>query len=200
MDFYILEKSVTGYKNLIKNKQSQDYLKVEKISNGLICTIADGHSGDYFINSYKGAKFACEAAIEIFKKYTNTEIDKIEVLMKEKVIQKEICDKWKLLVGNDMRENMSKAYKYDYFKYGTTLLAVLIKDNYILCLKLGDGDILLKKNQEVIKVLPNYKKNIVDCMAEENSFEKIIYKIEKNQNNISDIIIFSDGFENRSME
>ena len=80
MDFYILEKSVTGYKNLIKNKQSQDYLKVEKISNGLICTIADGHSGDYFINSYKGAKFACEAAIEIFKKYTNTEIDKIEVL------------------------------------------------------------------------------------------------------------------------
>ena len=119
MDFYILEKSVTGYKNLIKNKQSQDYLKVEKISNGLICTIADGHSGDYFINSYKGAKFACEAAIEIFKKYTNTEIDKIEVLMKEKVIQKEICDKWKLLVGNDMRENMSKAYKYDYFKYGT---------------------------------------------------------------------------------
>ena len=33
MDFYILEKSVTGYKNLIKNKQSQDYLKVEKISN-----------------------------------------------------------------------------------------------------------------------------------------------------------------------
>ena len=33
-------------------------------------------------------------------------------------------------------------------------------------------------------------------MAEENSFEKIIYKIEKNQNNISDIIIFSDGFEN----
>ena len=196
MDFYILEKSVTGYKNLIKNKQSQDYLKVEKISNGLICTIADGHSGDYFINSYKGAKFACEAAIEIFKKYTNTEIDKIEVLMKKKVIQKEICDKWKLLVGNDMRENMSKAYKYDYFKYGTTLLAVLIKDNYILCLKLGDGDILLKKNQEVIKVLPNYKKNIVDCMAEENSFEKIIYKIEKNQNNISDIIIFSDGFEN----
>ena len=116
--------------------------------------------------------------------------------MKKKVIQKEICDKWKLLVGNDMRENMSKAYKYDYFKYGTTLLAVLIKDNYILCLKLGDGDILLKKNQEVIKVLPNYKKNIVDCMAEENSFEKIIYKIEKNQNNISDIIIFSDGFEN----
>ena len=67
MDFYILEKSVTGYKNLIKNKQSQDYLKVEKISNGLICTIADGHSGDYFINSYKGAKFACEAAIEILK-------------------------------------------------------------------------------------------------------------------------------------
>ena len=44
--------------------------------------------------------------------------------------------------------------------------------------------------------MPNYKKNIVDCMAEENSFEKIIYKIEKNQNNISDIIIFSDGFEN----
>ena len=69
------------------------------------------------IKSYKGAKFECEAAIENFKKYANTEIDKIEVLMKKKVIQKEICDKWKLLVGNDMREYMSKAYKYDYFMH-----------------------------------------------------------------------------------
>ena len=45
-----------------------------------------------------------------------------------------------------------------YFKYGTTLLAVLIKDNYILCLKWVMETYYEKKNQEVIKVLPNDKK------------------------------------------
>ena len=33
-------------------------------------------------------------------------------------------------------------------------------------------------------------------MVEDKSYEKMIFKIEKNNKDISDVIIFSDGFEN----
>ena len=71
MKFYVFDKSVVGYKNIIKNKSSQDYLKVEKLQDGLICTIGDGHSSDFFTKSGKGAKFACEVTVDTFKKYIN---------------------------------------------------------------------------------------------------------------------------------
>ena len=69
MKFYVFDKSVVGYKNIIKNKSSQDYLKVEKLQDGLICTIGDGHSSDFFTKSGEGAKFACEVTVDTLKKY-----------------------------------------------------------------------------------------------------------------------------------
>lgn len=196
MNFYVFNKSIVGYKNKINNKSSQDYLEIESMPEGLICTIADGHSGDFFTHSHKGSKFACKAAIEVIKKYINKDMNEIEILLKEKVLQKEICDKWRYLVSLDMKENLPSVFKYNTFKYGTTLLLVLIKENYILYMKLGDGDILLKKHNKIENALPVYKKNIVESMSQEKSYEKIIYKIEKNEKDTSDIIIFSDGFEN----
>ena len=82
------------------------------------------------------------------------------------------------------------------YKYGTTLLAVLLTEQYILYIKLGDGDILLKKDKQLQKILQSYNTKLVDCIAEDEAYEKIIYKIEENKKDISDIIIFSDGFEN----
>ena len=196
MNFYILEKSVIGYKNMIKNRSSQDYLKVEKINEGLICTIADGHSGDFFTQSHKGSKFACEAAINVIKKYVSKDINEIDYLLENKVLQKEICDEWRFLVNCDIEKNLPRVFKYNYFKYGTTLLAVLLTEQYILYIKLGDGDILLKKDKQLQKILQSYNTKLVDCIAEDEAYEKIIYKIEENKKDISDIIIFSDGFEN----
>lgn len=196
MNFYILEKSVIGYKNMIKNSSSQDYLKVEKINEGLICTIADGHSGDFFTQSHKGSKFACEAAINVIKKYVSKDINEIDYLLENKVLQKEICDEWRFLVNCDIEKNLPRVFKYNYFKYGTTLLSVLLTEQYILYIKLGDGDILLKKDKQLQKILQSYNTKLVDCIAEDEAYEKIIYKIEENKKDISDIIIFSDGFEN----
>ncbi|WP_455538338.1 protein phosphatase 2C domain-containing protein [Terrisporobacter sp.] len=199
MSFYVLDKSIVGYKNVIKNSKSQDYLKIEKIDDSLICTIADGHSGDYFTNSHKGAKLACEVAIDIIKKYIKEETNQIKFLLDSKIIQREICNEWRSLVELDMKEHIPRAYKYNYFKYATTLLITLIKSDYILCLKLGDGEILFKENKKIKKIFPCYRKKKVDSLADENCYDEMTYvieKIEKNEDNISDIIMFSDGFEN----
>ena len=196
MKFSVFTKSVTGYKNEVKNKSSQDSLKYEKIKNGLICVIADGHSGEFFTASHKGSKFACEASIDILKKYIDKDINEMKLLLQEKTLQIEICNKWRDLVKKDMKVNLPMVFRYNYFKYGTTLLVVMIKDDYVLYLKLGDGDILVKQDDSIKKIFPPYKTNIVDCLAEEKAYEKMIYKIEKYEKNISNIIIYSDGFEN----
>lgn len=196
MKFSVFSKSVVGYKNEIKDKISQDYLKFENINNGIICAIADGHSGDFFINSHKGSKFACESAIEVLKRYEDDDINKMKSLLEEKIIQREICKQWRVLVNQDIKNSLPMVFKDNYFKYGTTLLIAMIKEDYILYLKLGDGDILIKQNNDIKKVLPSYKKNIVDCLAEEKAYDKMIYKIVDYEKNISSIIIYSDGFEN----
>lgn len=196
MKFSVFSESIVGYKNEIKNKASQDYLKFKNINNGIICTVADGHSGDFFINSHKGSKFACESAIEVLKKYENLDINKMKSLLEDKTLQIEICKQWRVLVGEDMKNSLPRVFKYNYFKYGTTLLLVMIKDDYILYLKLGDGDILVKQDDNIKKILPYYKNNIVDCLAEEKAYDKMIYKILPYEKDISSIILYSDGFEN----
>lgn len=196
MKFSVFSRSVVGYKNEIKDKTSQDYLKFENIKNGIICAIADGHSGDFFINSHKGSKFACESAIEVLKRYENEDKNKIKSLLDDKSLQIEICNHWRSLVEQDMKESLPMVFKYNYFKYGTTLLIVMIKDDYILFIKLGDGDIIIKEDNNMKKALPSYKKNIVDCLAEEKAYDKMIFKIIDYEKNISNVIIYSDGFEN----
>lgn len=196
MKISVFSKSIVGYKNKIKNKSSQDYLKYENIKNGVICVIADGHSGEFFTNSHKGSQFACEAAIEILKKYENKNKEQIKSLIEEKSLQVEICNKWKEFVLQDMKKNLPMIFKYNYFKYGTTLLITMIKDDYIFCLKLGDGEILIKKDNNMKKVFTSYNKNIVDCLAEEKAYDKMTCKIIDIESNISNIVIYSDGFEN----
>lgn len=196
MKFSVFAKSIVGYKNEIKNKTSQDYLKFENIKNGMICAIADGHSGDFFINSHKGSRFACESAIEVLKKYENEDKNKIKSLLDNKTLQVEICNKWRALVQQDMKQSLNMVFKYNYFKYGTTLLIVMIKDDYILFIKLGDGDILIKEEDNIKKVLPSYKQNIVDCLAEEKAYDKMIFNVIDHKKNISNVIVYSDGFEN----
>lgn len=196
MKFSVFSKGAVGYKNKIKNKPSQDYFKIEEIRDSLICTVADGHSGDFFTYSHKGSKFACEAAIKVIKKYIDKDINKIESLLEDKQIQIDICNEWRALVDEDMKGYLPVVFKKNYFKYGTTLLLAIITEEYILYLKLGDGDILIKQDNYIKRVLPLYKKYIVDCLAEEKAYDKMIYKIMKYEKGISNIIIYSDGFEN----
>ena len=47
-----------------------------------------------------------------------------------------------------IRKIILNVFKIEYIKYSTTLLSVLITDSFILYLKLGDGDIVLKSKDE----------------------------------------------------
>ena len=53
MNYDIFTCSVVGYKNILKEGKSQDYIDYKLYNNGVICTVADGHSTSYFEYSDK---------------------------------------------------------------------------------------------------------------------------------------------------
>jgi len=74
-------------------------------------------------------------------------------------------------------------------------LSVLITDKFILYLKLGDGDIVVK-NKDGYKIPINTRSNLtVDSLGREDEYKNIMYKIEKvkEKEDIS-IALFTDGY------
>ena len=97
----------------------------------------------------------------------------------------------------DFIKNSPRAYKLNYFRYGTTLLTAVVTNKYRLFLKLGDGEILTNKNNIFNKELYVPPKKLVDCMAEEEACNKMVWKLEENTDIGGDsIILYSDGYEN----
>ena len=144
MKFNIFKSSVIGYKNLVKGSESQDYIDYKEDDKYIICSVADGHSTDFFKHSLEGARFACKASIEVLSENFDMDIKKLKEKLINYEIQKKIESRWRSLVEEHYKKNYPNVFKIEYIKYSTTLLSVLITDSFILYLKLGDGDIVLK--------------------------------------------------------
>lgn len=200
MKYSVFTKSVVGYKNFIKNQYSQDYIKYQVLEDGVLCAVADGHSGKYYTFADRGAKIACDTFISVFSEYIDEDkkFNDILYMINKKIIQKDICDRWKKLVYDDFIKFMPRVYKMDFFRYGTTLLGIYINDEYRFFFRIGDGEILVKKYDSFIKIFEKNKGRYVDTLSEEDAFKKAQCKLEKvnKYNNQFPVILYSDGFEN----
>ncbi len=197
MKFNIIKNSVIGYKNLIKGCNSQDYIDCKEDEEYIVCCVADGHSTSFFEHSSDGAKFACKAAISVLSENFDINIESLENKLLNYEIQKEIDSKWKYLVEEHYKKIYPNVFKIEYIKYATTLLSVLITDKFILYLKLGDGDIVVK-DKRGYKIPINTRSNLtVDSLGREDEYKHIRYKIEKieEKKDIS-IALFTDGYSN----
>ncbi len=197
MKIDIIKKSVTGYKNLIKGYQSQDYADYINEEKYFICSIADGHSTNFFKHSYEGAKFACRASIDVLSEIYNMDIENLEKNLKNYEIQKQIDIRWKELVEKHYKKNYPNVFKIEYIKYSTTLLSVLITDEFILYLKLGDGDIVRKNNNSYTSVIDTRDNLIVDSLGRDDEYKNMMYSVEviKEKKDIN-IALFTDGYSN----
>ena len=101
MEFNILKYSITGYKNLIKGFRSQDYVDYKKDDKYIICSVADGHSTNFFKHSSEGAKFACKASIDILSDYFDLEMfEKMYRAAEEYAAEMVMCDNY-IVSGTD---------------------------------------------------------------------------------------------------
>lgn len=197
MKFNIFKSSVIGYKNLVKCSESQDYIDYKEDDKYIICSVADGHSTDFFKHSLEGARFACKASIEVLSENFDMDIKKLKEKLINYEIQKKIESRWRSLVEEHYKKNYPNVFNIEYIKYSTTLLSVLITDSFILYLKLGDGDIVLKSKDEY-KVVINTRNNLtVDSLGREGEYRHIMYSLEKIEENESiSIALFTDGYSN----
>ena len=98
MRFNILGNSVTGYKNLVRGSKSQDYIDYKEEDKYIICSVADGHSTDFFKHSLEGARFACKASIEVLSENFDMDMKKLKEKLINYEIQKKIESRWRSLV------------------------------------------------------------------------------------------------------
>lgn len=194
MNYSVFSEKTTGYKNIKKGLKSQDFLAYQVFEDSIICSVADGHSTSYFKYSDKGAKFACEASISILKEYINKDLKYIRLNLENETIQKHIYDKWIYMVEEDYRKSRPIVFKTEFIKYSTTLISVLITDQYTLYLKIGDGNIFIKKNGNYINPIKLNNKKVVDSFGRKDMYKNIKYYIDEDY--FSNIILFTDGYEN----
>lgn len=197
MKFNIFEKSVIGYKNLVKGYKSQDYIDYKEDDKYIICSVADGHSTDFFKYSLYGAKFACKASIDVLSENFDMDMNMLKEKLINYEIQKQIDSRWRLLVEEHYKKNHPNVFKIEYIKYSTTLLSVLITDKFILYLKLGDGEIVLKSKDEYKCVINTRNDLTVDSLGRSDEYKNIMYSLQKidEKENIN-IVLFTDGYSN----
>lgn len=197
MKFDIFKNSVIGYKNLIRGSKSQDYIDYKVEDKFIICSVADGHSTTFFKHSLDGARFACKASIDVLSENFDMDINKLEEKLKNYEIQKQIDSRWRFLVKEHYKKIYPNVFKIEYIKYSTTLLSVLITDKFILYLKLGDGDIVLKSKDGYKCVIDTRNDLTVDSLGRDNEYKHMMYSVEQREEkeNIS-IVLFTDGYSN----
>jgi len=165
----IVAASVRGASHNRSGLPNQDAFLVlpEKgIGSVVILSIADGHGSAKSFRSDIGAKFAVQVCVQVLNEsWANVSRQGLPSLT---VIKRECEDRLPKLISRAWRQKVdehcagtpfsldeiskmtdkaildyAKAKKTNYQAYGATLLAVMMTETFMLCLQLGDGDILV---------------------------------------------------------
>jgi len=147
--------SVIGASHIKKGTECQDASLAEHNEGYTFIAVADGHGGEQYFRSKDGSRFAVEAA-----KICMTDPDVLLMLRStpnEKELsrlKKSIISQWNMLFEEDIQaspftddelsgipEKYVKRYKEGEVAgaYGTTLIAALQTDSFLLVLHIGDG-------------------------------------------------------------
>ena len=164
-------KSVCGASHIRKDMVCQDHSEVRQIGEGdssiWLAAVADGHGDETCFRSHRGAKLAVQSALEnmslFLEQSVQTEGGALSFLEDDeentvKRLTDSILYSWTSMVSVDRQEDpfteeeLQKAGQYleRYEKgqdlahpYGTTLIAAMATEEYLLMIHQGDGRCIL---------------------------------------------------------
>ena len=138
MMWKILKSCTIGEQHIAAHRPCQDRYLVCQTYDRLILAVADGHGGSFYCRSNVGARYACEAAVEILKDTTvpwELVPLRIKALYDSKVeshlLKKPLSEDERILVNGQL----------DRIAYGSTLLTVCITPEGVFRAQVGDGEI-----------------------------------------------------------
>lgn len=133
----VLKSCAIGEQHIVAHRPCQDRYLVCQTGDRLILAVADGHGGSFYCRSNVGARYACEAAVEILKDTTvpwEFVPRRIKALYDSKVeahlLEKPLTDDERILVNGQL----------DRIAYGSTLLTVCITPEGVFRAQVGDGE------------------------------------------------------------
>jgi hypothetical protein len=179
--------SVIGVTHTRKGLPNQDAVRwypaddgFERTSMPTVLAVADGHGEAACVRSELGSQFAVDIAVEVLRQFALDEqlrggggLADVRQFA-HRLISRSVSSKWLtrvsnhhaqypftptelLLISGGDKQCQPLEQKRIFKAYGTTLLAVLATDSYILGLQVGDGAILLVKScgQSHLFIPPN---------------------------------------------
>jgi hypothetical protein len=157
----------------LPNQDDFDYASGPPIT----IAVSDGHGSSKCFRSDRGAGFATETAIEVAESFFEGEWERLSLQDRQQQLDvrlpNRIVSEWRAKVRRNLEDfPLSKeeqemlasrstaslktnAAEVPYIVYGATLLAVVVKAEFVVYLQLGDGDILtVLDSGDVIRPLP----------------------------------------------
>ena len=150
--------SVQGASHIRSGKECQDSLKkLQKDHNAVILAVADGHGSDACPYSKAGSHAAVNVFCKIMGEYLDTYAGQPEMLFtflkreSDTKIAREIDAEWKrriLRLHTKQKRDIPRNAENDpdkdavYRMYGSTLLGLVLTEEFLFAFQLGDGDII----------------------------------------------------------
>jgi hypothetical protein len=194
--------SVRGTQHLEREQPNQDavaWSSLEESGGPIVVAVADGHGSARHPRSGEGARLAVGIAVAAVETWLRTapEADSGETLPEA------IRDAWQASVESHLAqhpvENGPPPTRFDaYLLYGTTLLVAGIGRGRLLCLQVGDGDILaLRPDGTLIRPLPaspDCFDNYTDSLCQEDAAER--FRVALVEGDVALLLLASDGYGN----
>ncbi len=160
-----------GTSHVRSNLKNQDALEywVSGDAATVVVAVADGHGSALCFRSDVGSHVAVETAVELLGQFANTvEIGEPASAIENRaraVLAEELTRSWSAAVHRHLEatpftqaewtslaalegwQGQERIERHPELAYGSTILAVLATKRYVLCMQLGNGDILFVDSQ-----------------------------------------------------
>ena len=158
--------TIRGAIHIRHGRPNQDAIAWQKPDEGhspTIIAVADGHGAPLHFRSHRGSRFAVRTAIAVLGHFARTNKNYIRLTTRHsaaEALAKELVHAWKARVSTDLARRPISRWEIEAVSdrltvaslerldedptvaYGSTLIAALLAQDYVLNVQIGDGDIL----------------------------------------------------------
>ena len=218
MKRYICSEVVKGATHRRNRLPCQDNKKIIEISDQIaILAVADGHGSEKCTRSERGSQIAVNTFCDVMKNYLHSYReyhDNYALLLTflnregDTRFAQDICEEWQARVKqsfykNQVEEMRNEAgeiqWKSVFTLYGTTLLGMLITEDFTFSFQIGDGDIVLVKDDRVSALVESEKflGTETHSLSKMDAWRKAVASVQRREKSGEYMYLLStDGFAN----
>lgn len=217
-DYRAFGMTVIGASHIKSGTVCQDFSLSCELPDRRISVVCDGHGGADYFRSDRGSRFAAEAFTECMKDPDVISVLSAAATQKQQSgrieqLIKSIIARWNELVERDIKEhpfgedelsNISEKARKRYetgqrlqSAYGTTLIGIIMTENFWLGLQIGDGKcVAVSKDGEFTQPIPWDEQcflNVTTSICDENAAKEFRFCFERTLP--AAVFIGSDGID-----